>query len=87
MPLKSAFHFSQPVIISVLKRGIVAQIRTKKILDILKNDEQQIIIPIYQRNYDWKPINCTKLIKDIWEFRDILEVDPDSAYFIGSMIY
>lgn len=65
----------------------MAEIHPRKILDVLRNDEQQIIIPIYQRNYDWAEENCVKLIKDVWSFREILEVDPNSAYFIGSMIY
>ena len=42
----------------------------------------QFVIPVYQRNYDWKKEQCSKLIHDIEK-----AVDRDAKeYFIGSFV-
>ena len=45
----------------------------------------KIIIPLYQRNYDWKRQNCKQLLDDI----ERLAKDSDSSkkHFTGAIIY
>ncbi len=40
------------------------------------------IIPVYQRNYDWKKENCQKLLQDIIK----AETDDLPEYFLGSIV-
>lgn len=50
----------------------------------LAQTDTQFIIPVYQRNYDWKKQQCRQLIEDI------LAVGADRrryAHFIGSIVY
>lgn len=45
---------------------------------------QQIIVPIYQRKYSWKPHEC----KQLWD--DIIQAannNESKSYFIGTMVY
>ncbi len=45
----------------------------------------RIVIPIYQRNYDWGKSNCKKLLNDILE---IAESGPNNTgHFTGAIIY
>jgi len=50
----------------------------------LAQTDTQFVIPVYQRNYDWKKQQCRQLIDDI------LAVGADrkrDAHFIGSIVY
>lgn len=52
----------------------------KTLVQFLNPNEQTIYkIPVYQREYSWKVVNCQALISDI------LENDPN--YFLGSIIW
>ena len=53
------------------------------ITQLFKNDDI-FYIPRYQRNYVWKEINWSQLIKDI---RYCAEVTPGWSHFIGSMVF
>lgn len=53
------------------------------ITQLFKNDDT-FHIPRYQRNYVWKELNWSQLIKDI---RYCAEVTPDWSHFIGSMVF
>lgn len=53
------------------------------ITQLFKNDDI-FLIPRYQRNYVWKEINWSQLIKDI---RYCAEVTPGWSHFIGSMVF
>lgn len=44
----------------------------------------EFIIPIYQRNYDWKEEQCTQLLNDILELG---RSDQNNTHFIGSIVY
>ena len=46
-------------------RGSMARLDSKNILEIISKNDEQIYIPIYQRNYDWKAENSEKLLLDI----------------------
>lgn len=53
------------------------------ITQLFKNDDT-FFIPRYQRNYVWREINWSQLIKDI---RYCAEVTPGWSHFIGSMVF
>ncbi len=55
----------------------------RNISELFKNDDT-FSIPRYQRNYVWKELNWSQLMKDI---RYCAEVTPDWSHFIGSMVF
>ena len=46
--------------------------------------DTQFVIPVYQRNYDWKKQQCRQLLDDIIS---VGEDKKRSAHFIGSIVY
>lgn len=54
------------------------------LVSFLTLHKTQFIIPIYQRDYDWTNIHCSKLLKDI---KKIGDADCDSQHFIGSVVF
>lgn len=55
-----------------------------KVLDFMSKTSTQFVIPVYQRNYDWKVEHCKQLLEDI-----ILVGKSDNiiSHFIGSIVY
>ena len=53
-----------------------------RLTDFLAKTDTQFVIPIYQRNYDWKKIHCEQLINDILEAGK-----NEKIHFIGSIVY
>lgn len=53
-----------------------------RLTDFLAKTDTQFVIPIYQRNYDWKKIHCEQLINDILEAGKNKKI-----HFIGSIVY
>lgn len=50
--------------------------------DLIETNKRQFVIPVYQRNYDWKKTHCKKLFDDILNaFRN------DRFHFVGSIVY
>jgi uncharacterized protein with ParB-like and HNH nuclease domain len=47
----------------------------------LQNQNVQLVIPVYQRNYDWSPNECQDLISDIIA----VEQENRGTHFIGSI--
>lgn len=45
-------------------------------------EKREFVVPVYQRNYDWKPANCRRL------FDDIIETvrSGESSHFFGSIV-
>ena len=41
-----------------------------------------LVIPVYQRNYDWKEANCEQLFNDI-----VRIIETDKPHFIGTFVY
>lgn len=39
--------------------------RSGKIIDALSENADKLVIPVYQRNYDWKEEQCQKLYSDL----------------------
>lgn len=53
-----------------------------RLTDFLSKTDTQFVIPIYQRNYDWKKNHCEQLLNDI--------IDAginERIHFIGSIVY
>ena len=55
----------------------------KNLLRFLEGTDKSFVIPVYQRNYDWKKANCKQL------FDDLLKVIDDNyrTHFMGSMVH
>ena len=54
----------------------------KKLVAILSENDTAFIIPIYQRNYDWKQDNCEQLFSDLVE----LVRSGKKSHFFGSIV-
>ena len=54
----------------------------KAFLRFLEGSDKHFVIPVYQRNYDWKEAHCQQL------FDDILSIINDDfrTHFIGSIV-
>ena len=55
-----------------------------KVEDFLSSNKTQFVIPVYQRNYDWKTSQCRQLLDDILEVGTSPKMN---AHFIGSVVY
>ena len=55
-----------------------------KLNRFLSENNTQFVIPVYQRNYDWKLAQCKQLLEDIFE----VGTNKNShGHFIGSIVY
>ena len=52
--------------------------------EFLTKNKTQFVIPVYQRNYDWKQSQCKQLLKDIL---DVGRVGSTDTHFIGSIVF
>ena len=52
------------------------------LLEFLEGSRKRFIIPVYQRNYDWKTENCKQL------FDDLVQVirENKQSHFFGSIV-
>lgn len=50
--------------------------------ELLEVNKKQFIIPVYQRNYDWKRENCKKLFDDV-----VAAFEKDKFHFLGSIVF
>lgn len=55
-----------------------------KLTQFLAQNDTQFVIPVYQRNYDWKHSQCKQLIDDIL---DVGKNKNIPAHFLGSIVY
>lgn len=53
-----------------------------KLTEFLSKTDTQFVIPIYQRNYDWKIVHCEQLMNDI-----LYAGENRNMHFIGSIVY
>ena len=53
-----------------------------KLTEFLSKTDIQFVIPIYQRNYDWKESHCEQLMNDI-----LYAGASRNMHFIGSIVY
>ena len=52
------------------------------ITELLKKRDVKFVIPVYQRNYNWKQEHCKKLLEDIENV-----IEKYNTHFIGSIVY
>ncbi|OON98251.1 MAG: hypothetical protein ATN36_01075 [Epulopiscium sp. Nele67-Bin005] len=52
------------------------------IVDLIEGNNKNFIIPLYQRNYNWKIEHCNRLLDDI---QDIIKNDYNN-HFLGSVV-
>lgn len=57
------------------------QAQQKFIKQFLAQPDTNFIVPVYQRNYDWKRKQCDQLLKDL------LAIKENQQYFIGSIVH
>ena len=57
------------------------QVSKANISQFLASNNVCFVIPVYQRNYDWKEDNCKQLWDDIW----YLTRYPDNTHFLGTI--
>lgn len=50
--------------------------------ELIETNKRQFVIPVYQRNYDWKKENCKKLYDDV-----IASAKKQKFHFLGSIVY
>ena len=50
-----------------------------KLADIFQ-DKLTLIVPVYQRNYDWREEQCSQL------FEDLIKTIPNSEHFMGAVV-
>ncbi len=55
-----------------------------KLVDFLGQSKTRFIIPVYQRNYDWKTEHCRQLLDDLFECG---RNDKMLAHFLGSIVF
>lgn len=58
------------------------QSHDKRFVDFLQRSGKRFVIPVYQRNYDWKEEQCEQLLSDL---RKVLLYDRKNHFF-GSMV-
>ena len=53
-----------------------------KLLEYMEGDKKRFVIPVYQRNYDWKTENCKQL------YDDLVKVVKNNrrSHFFGSIV-
>ena len=54
----------------------------KKLVAVMDGADKRFVIPVYQRNYDWKKENCRQLLKDLL---NVIERNKESHFF-GSIV-
>ena len=54
-----------------------------QINNFLQAPNVQFVIPVYQRNYDWKNVECRELLNDIIS----VETEDRGTHFIGSIVF
>ena len=54
----------------------------KLLLKFLDGSDNRYIIPVYQRNYDWRPTQCEQLFNDLVQ---IIKKDR-KTHFFGSIV-
>lgn len=55
---------------------------SKELLKFMEGSDKRFVIPVYQRNYDWKKENCQQLLSDLI---DVAKTQR-SSHFFGSIV-
>lgn len=55
----------------------------KLLLKFLDGSDNRYIIPVYQRNYDWRPKQCEQLFNDLVQ---IIKKDRKTHFFVALLL-
>ena len=68
--------------IRIIFRGIIMKGYEEYLFKYMSGSSTHFIIPVYQRNYDWKTENCKQL------FDDLVSVSKNNlnSHFFGSIV-
>jgi len=55
-----------------------------RVIDFLASARTQFVIPIYQRNYDWKTEQCRQFLDDVLQVGK--DPEGENTHFIGSIV-
>ena len=55
--------------------------KEKRFLHFLEGSDKHFVIPVYQRNYDWKKEHCSQLYDDLIEL-----TKTKRTHFLGSIV-
>ena len=58
--------------------------KQQDLVSFLKLQDTRFVIPVYQRNYDWRLENCQQLFDDILQAG---KADVNYLHFVGSIVY
>ena len=53
-----------------------------RLIEYMEGAKKRFIIPVYQRNYDWKTENCKQLFDDLIK----IIVNSRKSHFFGSIV-
>lgn len=67
---------------AVKELGAVMKGNSKALLKFMEGSDKRFVIPVYQRNYDWKKDNCQQLFNDLL---DVIKTGRPSHFF-GSIV-
>lgn len=55
-----------------------------KLVSYMQGSDKRFVIPVYQRNYDWKRMQCITLFRDI----ESIAIDENrNSHFGGTIVY
>lgn len=58
--------------------------KQNSVFKFMQQQDTQFIIPVYQRNYDWRNEQCRQLMHDILA---VGSSDTEQSHFVGSIVY
>ncbi len=56
------------------------------ITDVFNQNSGTFVIPVFQRNYDWKIEQCTRLLQDLEKLIEVRKSDETAEHFFGSTV-
>ena len=57
--------------------------KERPLISLFDGSDKRFIIPLYQRNYDWKEENCDQLFNDLLK----LHYSKRKSHFFGSVVW
>ncbi|RXI45247.1 DUF262 domain-containing protein [Clostridium tetani] len=63
---------------------IILEARQIGLLGLLSGEDRRFVIPVFQRNYDWKEEQCMQLFKDV---ENVYLSEHRRSHFLGTIVY
>ena len=61
------------------------EVYKRRLRNFMQGEDQEFIIPIYQRHYDWRESNCKQLYKDLIQIAKDARHDDAITHFFGNI--